>query len=306
MPAVRVVDANISKPRKKILWEMLGDSEVWPHRIHDSNRAYFVIVNDEEVEKMLQPELRQRLKHKGFEVNVPLEYNANKTLIIRRLDPIIDEYTNDDIKESIEQHNDSLTVEEVYKFPTTAKILKIRLQSMAMVQKVLNEGLYILYQRVKRNQVEREIYVKLIPCANCFSYEHITSKCNQERLTLCAFCASDGHKQKDCTETTPCCINCGDPHRTLAAACPLRKRLIKEKRTSIRDRSRSRSIQRRYDEQYQPGGQSFASRTRSGVTSVMEKENKFELKKMTTILSAIAYSHYMEAQISWYISRKYE
>ena len=100
-----------------------------------------------------------------------------------------------------------------------------------------------------------------------------------------------------CKETTPCCINCGDQHRTLAASCPLRKRLIKEKRTAIMDRSRSRSIQRRYDEQYQPGGESFASRTRPGITSVMERENKFELKKiMTTILSAIAYSHYMEAQ----------
>ena len=90
---------------------MLGDSEIWPHRIHDSNRAYFVIVNDEEVEKMLKPEMKQRLKQKGYEVNVPSEYNANKTLIIRCLDLIIDEYMNDEIKASIEQHNETLTVE---------------------------------------------------------------------------------------------------------------------------------------------------------------------------------------------------
>lgn len=294
MPAVRIRDSNVSKQRKKILWEMLGDADIRPHRIHEANKAYFAIVNQEEIDQILRQDIRHKLKQKGFDVNEPLEYNANRTIIIKRLDNIIDEYTDDEIIQSLESQNSDLTVESLYRFKTTAKIIKVMLQSHARVQKALTEGIYLLHQRVKPNQIEKEIYIKLTPCTNCYRYEHTTNNCNENQLTLCAFCGQNDHKQKDCKSKDPNCLNCGEAHRTLAAACPLRKKLIKEKRTTIRDRSRSQSRARPNQQQ-----QSYAEKTKAGIseaTKIINTSSKSELKKLITkIMTSITYSHYMEA-----------
>ena len=77
----------------------------------------------------------------------------------------------------------------------------------------------------------------------------------------------------------------------------MRKKLIKEKRISIRDRSRSRSQQRQATAQAQPSTTTYASRTSQKVPSFFQGLDKEEMKRMVTaIMSAICYSHYMEAQ----------
>ena len=108
--------------------------------------------------------------------------------------------------------------------------MKVRLGTSAMAHKVLGNGLPVLNQRVKPNQIEREIFVKITPCTNCYKYDHVTSRCPQEKMLLSAFCRGRNHKQKDCKKETPKCLNCGEQHRTLAAICPVRKELIKEKK----------------------------------------------------------------------------
>ena len=260
-------------------------------------KAYFVIVTKDETERILKEDVVRKLKELDMEVTAPLDYNFSKTVIIKRLDPIIDEYDAEEIKQSIERANNNIEVEEVFVFPTTSKIMKVRLGTSAMAQKVLLNGLLVLNQRVKPNQVEKEIFVKITPCTNCYKYDHVTSRCPQEKMILCAFCGGEDHKQKDCKKETPMCLNCGEQHRTLAAACSVRKELIKEKRISIRDRSRSRSQQRQATAQAQPSSSTYAGKTSQKVPSFFQGLDKEEMKRMVTvIMSAICYSHYMEAQ----------
>ena len=230
MPAVRILCKIPSPQRKKELWETLAEFDIHPHKIHEANKAYFVIVTQDETERILKEDVVRKLKELNMEVTTPLDYNSSKTVIIKRLDPIIDEYDAEEIKQSIERTNNNIEVEEVFVFPTTSKIMKVRLGTSAMAQKVLLNGLLVLNQRVKPNQVEKEIFVMIAPCTNCYQYDHVTSRCPQEKMILCAFCGSEGHKQKDCKKKTPMCLNCGEQHRTLAAACSVRKELIKEKK----------------------------------------------------------------------------
>ena len=166
-----------------------------------------------------------------------------------------------------------------------------------MAQKVLNDGLMVLNQRVKPNQIEKEIFVKITPCTNCYKYDHVTSHCPKEKMLLCAFCGGENHKQKDCKKETPKCLHCGEQHRILAASCPVRKELIKEKRISIRDRSRSRSQQRQATAQAQPSTATYASKTSQKVPRFFQGLDKEEMRRTVTVIrSAISYSHYMEAQ----------
>ena len=115
----------------------------------------------------------------------------------------------------------------------------------------------------------------------------------------CTFCAGE-HRQNECTAKDPMCINCGGQHRTLAAACKVRKDLIKKRSKEIRDRSHSRSRARTathyatYSAAIQPG----ASEIRGPGTRQMDEPmmSKEESKlMMTTIMSAIIYAQYMEA-----------
>ena len=154
----------------------------------------------------------RKLKESNMEVTTPLDYNSSKTVIIKRLDPIIDEYEAEEIKQSIERANNNIVVEEIFVFPITSKIMKVRLETSAMAKKVLCNGLLVLNQRVKPNQIEKEIFVKITPCTNCYKYDHMTSSCPREKMLLCAFCGGENHKQKDCKKETPECLNFREQH----------------------------------------------------------------------------------------------
>ena len=120
----------------------------------------------------------------------------------------------------------------------------------------------------------------------------------QGKNRLCAFCGESGHRQSDCKNTSPKCINCGEAHRTLAAQCKIQN-LIKKRRKKIRQRSRSGSrSQVRVD-----------NRTTSDVTYLAAARSRRpsqeqgravlgcepEMKKLITIiLTSIVYSQYRE------------
>ena len=57
---------------------------------------------------------------------------------------------------------------------------------------------------------------------------------------VCSNCAQPGYIYTDCQIRAYKCINCGLNHRTLAAKCEVRKKIIREKVKERRDRSRTR------------------------------------------------------------------
>ena len=117
----------------------------------------------------------------------------------------------------------------------------------------------------------------------------------------CTYCGGE-HKQTGCEATVPKCINYGGAHRTLAAACKIRKELIKKRSEEIRERSKSRN--RQGGDQGYVGTQSYAKAMRAGTagggreqetTTPLTKEETKDM--LTIIMSAIVYGHYMEALV---------
>ena len=170
-----------------------------------------------------------------------------------------------------------------------------------MVQTALTKGMVILHQFIPHWSIEKEIFVRLTPCRNCFAYEYKIKDCPSEQKMRCTFCG-EGHKQTDCRATTPKCINCGGAHRTLAAACKIRKEIIKKRSKEKRDRSKSRT--RQEGTQGFAEAQSYAVMAGTGgggarkepetTTPLTKKETK---DMLTVIMSAIVYGHYMEALV---------
>ena len=109
-----------------------------------------------------------------------------------------------------------------------------------------------------------------------------------------------GHKQSDCKARSPRCINCGEEHRTLAAQCKIRKDQIKEKRKVIRDHSRSRARSQTRGTHETMDGITYAKRAKqnkkqgeAGLLRIPVTDDNKDI--MTIIMSAVVYSHYMEA-----------
>ena len=225
--------------------------------------VFFVLIPDDTVEEMVKEETMEKAKEAGFQITMPLEYQTMRTAVVKDLDSLIEQYSSDKITHSIECVQERARVVEVVKFETTSRIIKVRFLTSNMAQRAEKEGLIVLNQSIPPRRMERELFIRLTPCNNCYGYSHESRQCPKEKMTLCDNCRAQGHWQGDCTASALRCINCNGDHRTLAARCPIRKKLIKQKRKEIRERSKSKnrgSSQNRGNIQY--GGATYAGATR--------------------------------------------
>ena len=235
---------------------------------------------------------KEAFRQEGFEVVPPIEYNSMKTVVVKQLDYMIDSFNDEEIIDSIENLNKWAKVESIYKIPSTSKILKIRFKTQQMAQLALDNGVKILHQYISKWNVEKEVFVRLNPCRNCFQYDHKLKDCILEKKSRCTFCAGE-HRQHECKAKQALCINCGGPHRTLAATCKIRKDLIKKRSGEMRDQIRTQTRQQQFTSYADATSATKGSKAGSSVGGGALGLTKDETKQMvTTIMSAIVYSHY--------------
>ena len=112
-----------------------------------------------------------------------------------------------------------------------------------MADRAVREGLNLHFQRFKKGNIEKEMFVPVIPCYKCYSYTHQKRNCPKPQdYKICSICAIEGHCYTECSnEENLKCINCGGggEHRTLATKCQKRKEVIKNKVREKRYRTRS-------------------------------------------------------------------
>ena len=292
-PAVKIIDKRPTEPhRHNKVFQTFGKIGVSVKKVHDGKGVFFAIANEDSLETILSDESKAIFQDVRFELVPPIEFNSLKTVVVKNLDYMIGSYSDAEIIESIERLNSWAKVEYVYKIPTTSKLLKVRFQNQQMAQVALQKGINVLHQHIPQWSIEKELFVHLTPCRNCYRYDHRFKECKAEKKVRCTYCAGD-HKQNECIANQPCCINCGGQHRTLAAACKIRKELIKQKSGEIRANACSQSQHRQYSSYATAanGSNSTGPKTNS-VPGLTKNETK---ETITTIMSAIVFSHYVEA-----------
>ena len=178
--SVKVIDHWPHTKRKGELYIVLGKFGIFQSKMHSGQGIFFPIIYVTDLEELLKDEVKNYASDKGFEIKTPIEYSAMKTVIIQQ----IDEYPLEDIKENIETVNQWAKVTDVYKFGTTSEMLKVQFDNTSMANKTVSEGMIILYRRVPPKHIEKEIFIKLKPCNNCFQYDHKMMKCKEEKLTV--------------------------------------------------------------------------------------------------------------------------
>ena len=297
MPAIRVIDRETGSPKRRSkLWETFGLVGVNPTELKDGKGVYYAIIKQNQIETLITEDVKHTFRDNNFEITTPIEYDSLRSVIINHIDKAILDYTDNEVVESIHCANEWAKVLEICRIPTTGRLLKVKFESTEMAQYAINNGIVVLHQKINSKNVEREIFVRISPCYNCYQYTHKTRDCPAERKTLCSYCAAAGHKHNECTSKEPRCINCGGKHRTLAASCKVRRDLIKEKTKEIRTRSRSQSRNRVTYAQAAVGGGTIYTDTQNTQGINVNKEGNNETKLLITkIITSIAFSHYMEA-----------
>ena len=293
MPKLRIKDLRPRVgDRKKLLWNRLMNLNLLIYSIKEPSRNIFIIItSDEIVDRLLTTKIKESLKKDDFEVLTPPEYNAKRTFVLRNLDSLISTVDPEELKNDLEVRNSWLKVTEVIKLPNAPKILKIKAECSEMVKTATEKGVLIYNQSVPPHNIEREIFVYLNPCYHCYKYDHATDECRTPNITLCSECAATNHTYRECQTNTKKCLNCQEPHRTLAARCPVRRRLIKEKSKEMRDRTRSRSRARQEQQQQPTYAQAAGNNRQSQQTEQMGTINREDQVK---VQSSIQYAYMVE------------
>ena len=230
MPTIKIVDKNTRYPKRRArLWECFGSIGVNPLNIKEGKGIYYAIVQKEKVEVIIDQNAKQKFQDEGFEIHTPLEYNAMRTVVVKNIDHMIADFTDQEVIDRIQNSNPWAKIGSIYRLAQSGRLLKVRFATTEMADKALMDGLIVLYQKISSSYIEKETFVKLTPCYNCFAYDHNTKECSKPKRTLCSICSSKEHFHNNCPATSPKCLNCGGKHKTLASACPVRKDLIKNR-----------------------------------------------------------------------------
>ena len=120
-------------------------------------------------------------------------------------------------------------MDKVVKIPNNEK-LKFVCANMHTTNEIMEKVLTIFNQRFADKSLEKDVYINTTPCFKCHQYEHVTKKCKTPAgHKVCSECSKQGHRFDECTSHTKKCLNCGQPHKTMALKCPAPKELVKKK-----------------------------------------------------------------------------
>lgn len=236
---LKVINKNHIPTRQQLTEVAYGKLNVPFTRIFTTGDGYKAVCrNSNEADVILSQNGVQAFSQIGLQVLMPPEIRAQRSVFIRRLDQHFGKHTAEEMKAEIEDKNQWIKIDEITKIKDYTHVVKIRFAETAITDRVLESGFLAFNMSVLPNQIEREKFVNLLTCFNCYQYQdHATKDCPNKDIKVCSECAEIGHSYKDCQEGTPkACINCkkqSNPlfktHRTLAMSCPIKKTLIKEK-----------------------------------------------------------------------------
>ena len=230
-------DDNGTKPtRKEVEKVIFSNLQINVTRL-TSIVAGFLVRTDQVQHLDLFAQHREDFNKIKLTVVISKHIEAQKTLIIRRIDDSLLQAPPEAIKKEIIRNERKLfssqEIHQVIKVNGNARLIKIVCTTHSAAERISKKGFTAFNYRVTPNQISRDNFVSLLTCFRCYSLnEHSTKDCTSTEVQ-CSNCAEFGHNHKNCQSSIIKCINCfrnGNPHNhhTLAFKCPHRKNIIQE------------------------------------------------------------------------------
>lgn len=284
---IKSLEGGTTIQRKSLLRGILFSAGVKFSRLIEANDAFIAAcLDDDDVDKCISIQVRDKLKDRKFEVIIPPPLRARKSIVIRRLEPEVTSNDEQTILDEIETYNDWAKLEEVVKLRGIPHMLKIRFAEIAMARKAISHGLIMFSYHISPKQIEQEEFYPITPCWVCYSYGHSVKDCPTPDLVICSECATTGHKFRQCSSPQQKCINCSGDHRTLAAQCPVRKDIIKRKRDESRQRRTQTQTSYAQTVKSNTANQQTSAPKHTPAPTVLQLNNDISFKIMTITINA--------------------
>ena len=130
--------------KKKDVIGCICDAGAMVNKIVGGRDAFFLIVNNENMDWLLREAVIQDFASKELEISYPPEYEAGRTILVRNVDKTINDLEADAIKTSINggfAEAGRNPVKKVIKIPNSSHLLKIVFQEVRDADKAVREGL---------------------------------------------------------------------------------------------------------------------------------------------------------------------
>ena len=226
--------------RRLAAWEVIKSLQLSFNKIERTNNGFAIIAEDGEIEKMINADSSRKFLDNGFETNDSPLINAKRTLVLTGVDEFVLINSDDEILAEFERVNQGMKVSRIIRLPNNMPVMKVKLDSVSMVQTSLINGIKLFSQHFPPRNLSQDVFVHIPQCMRCYSYEHVRKDCDKgEDFKICSSCSSAGHRYDKCSSGFLKCLSCGGEHPTMAARCPTRKAFVKTKTAEIRSAAKS-------------------------------------------------------------------
>ena len=161
------------------------------NKIIENKEAFFLITDSRNMDKLLKDEVRQEFMSKGLEVMYPPEYEAERTVMLKNVDAMIAALPVEEIAQHIAKQ---YKTKKIVKIPNSSHLLKVIFQSSETADLAVKDGLTIHFQKFDKRNIEKEVFIPVVPCYRCYSYEHQKRACPKPAdYKICSNCSELGH-----------------------------------------------------------------------------------------------------------------
>ncbi len=243
MSKIKIKCKGNTKDHKLKLIEILGIKEIEVSGLIPTHDGFVALcLSEKHADNIFSAQTKEYLESRGFRPIMPPELRVKKSIIIPRIDDVVYEKHILDIGEELIKHNTWIGddgIADIYKFPNSFT-LKITFNQTALAQKCLQTGIKAFGISTPASLIKQETYIPIKCCMRCYTLEtHYTSECPMPKdYKICSECSEEGHVWHQCQNKTKKCLNCTEPHSSMAMKCKKRKEKIKEKRSQIKERER--------------------------------------------------------------------
>ena len=193
MVRIRVkINVHDGQSKKPGLIQCICAADAYVNKIVESKEAFFLIIDDYSMDVLLSEDSRRKFVSKGLEIQFPPEYEAARTVMIRNVDSIISQMTENEIVQKIETDT-NLKVKKLIKIPNSSHLLKIMFQTTGMADRFIEKGVKVGFQYFHKTNIKKEMFVSIIPCYPCYSSTHMKKNCPKPTdYKVCSNCAQPG------------------------------------------------------------------------------------------------------------------
>ena len=133
MPRIRVkINVHDGKSKKGELVYCLADAML--NKIVESKDAFFLIVDQRNMDGLMTDESRERFNANGFTIQYPPEFEAARMVMLKNVDSVIAALPEDEICNYIKG---GYQIKKIIKIPNSSHLLKVIFASSEMADRAV-------------------------------------------------------------------------------------------------------------------------------------------------------------------------